>query len=109
MYLAANSTRRRTTKAWGVHPNVPLKEREKCASLRGLARFDGERFYSVQSAPELPLDGITGVVETADGDLWLNARAGIVHIAATELEHLKIHQRHIRIELPVQLHRLISV
>jgi signal transduction histidine kinase/ligand-binding sensor domain-containing protein len=53
----------------------------------GLARFDGERFYSVQSAPELSLDGITGIIETSDGDLWLNARAGIVHIAATELEH----------------------
>jgi len=34
MFLAANSTRRRTTKAWGEYPNVPLKEREKCASLR---------------------------------------------------------------------------
>jgi signal transduction histidine kinase/ligand-binding sensor domain-containing protein len=53
----------------------------------GLARFEGERFYGVQSAPELPLDGITGIVETSDGDLWLNARAGIVHIAATELQH----------------------
>jgi signal transduction histidine kinase/ligand-binding sensor domain-containing protein len=56
----------------------------------GLARFDGERFYSIQSAPELPLDGITGIAETADGDLWLNARAGIVHIAATELERSRL-------------------
>ena len=30
----------------------------------GLARFDGERFHSVQSARELPIDGITGTVET---------------------------------------------
>jgi Y_Y_Y domain len=52
----------------------------------GLARLDGERFYSVRSVPELPLDGITGIVETTDGDLWLNGRAGIVHIAAAELE-----------------------
>jgi signal transduction histidine kinase len=56
----------------------------------GLARFDGERFYSIQSAPELPLDGITGVIETIDGDLWLNGRAGIVHIAATELERSRL-------------------
>jgi signal transduction histidine kinase/ligand-binding sensor domain-containing protein len=56
----------------------------------GLARLDGERFYSVRSAPELPLDGITGIVETPDGDLWLNARAGIVHIAATELQHSRL-------------------
>ena len=52
----------------------------------GLARLDGERFYSVQSAAELPLDGITGIVETVGGDLWINGRAGIVHIAASELE-----------------------
>jgi signal transduction histidine kinase/ligand-binding sensor domain-containing protein len=52
----------------------------------GLARFDGQRFYSVQPAPELALDGITGIVEAKDGDLWLNDRSGIVHIAASELE-----------------------
>ena len=56
----------------------------------GLAQLDGERFYSVQSAPELPLDGITGIVETTDGDLWLNARTGIVHIAATELQRSRL-------------------
>jgi signal transduction histidine kinase len=52
----------------------------------GLARFDGERFHNVLSAPELPLEGITGIVETMGGELWLNDRAGIVHIAATELQ-----------------------
>ena len=56
----------------------------------GLARFDGVRFYSIQSAPELSLDGITGIVETTDGDLWLNARTGIVHIAATELQRSRL-------------------
>jgi signal transduction histidine kinase/ligand-binding sensor domain-containing protein len=56
----------------------------------GLARLEEERFYSVQSAPELPLDGITGIVETADGDLWLNGRPGIVHIAATELRRSRV-------------------
>jgi signal transduction histidine kinase/ligand-binding sensor domain-containing protein len=56
----------------------------------GLARLDGERFYSIRSAPELPLDGITGIVETPDGDVWLNARAGIVHIAATELQRNRL-------------------
>ena len=56
----------------------------------GLARLEGERFYSVQSAPELPLDGITGIVETADGDLWLNGRPGIVHIAAAELQRSRV-------------------
>jgi signal transduction histidine kinase/ligand-binding sensor domain-containing protein len=52
----------------------------------GLARLEGERFHSVLSAADLALDGITGIVETTDGDLWLNTRSGIVHIAATELQ-----------------------
>ncbi len=52
----------------------------------GLARFGEAGFHSVLSAPELALDGITGIVETTDGDLWLNDRAGIVHIAAAELQ-----------------------
>ena len=56
----------------------------------GLARLEGERFYSVQSAPELPLDGITGIVETTDGDLWLNGRSGIAHIAASELRRSRL-------------------
>jgi signal transduction histidine kinase len=56
----------------------------------GLARFDGERFYTVQSAPELSLDGITGIIEAADGDLWLNARSGIVHITQSELERSRL-------------------
>jgi len=56
----------------------------------GLARFDGERFHSIQSAPALTLDGITGIVETADGDLWLNGRSGIVHIASTELRRSRL-------------------
>jgi signal transduction histidine kinase/ligand-binding sensor domain-containing protein len=56
----------------------------------GLARFDGKRFHDVRSVPELLLDGITGIVETAGGDLWLNARIGIVHLAATELEHSRL-------------------
>jgi signal transduction histidine kinase/ligand-binding sensor domain-containing protein len=55
----------------------------------GLARFDGERFHNVLSVPELPLEGITGIVETMGGELWLNDRTGIVHIAATELQRTR--------------------
>ena len=56
----------------------------------GLARLDGERFHDIRSAPELRLDGITGIVETPDGDLWINGRSGIGHIAATELARSRL-------------------
>jgi signal transduction histidine kinase/ligand-binding sensor domain-containing protein len=69
-----------------VMANYPGRVNHWFGGEFGLARLEGERFYSVQSAPELPLDGITGIVETTDGDLWLNGRPGIVHIVATELQ-----------------------
>jgi signal transduction histidine kinase/ligand-binding sensor domain-containing protein len=56
----------------------------------GLARFDGDRFHTVRSVPELPLEGITGIVETSGGDLWLNGRMGIVHLAGPELERSRV-------------------
>ena len=51
----------------------------------GLALFEGGRFQSVIAEGPLRLEGITGIVETADGDLWLNSSAGVVHIGAAEL------------------------
>ncbi len=54
----------------------------------GLALFDGTRFQPV--TPEIPgaFDSLTGIVETADGELWLNSSAGIVHIFKAELLRL---------------------
>lgn len=50
----------------------------------GLARFDGVRFRPVLGdAPGL-FDNITGIVATADGDVWVNSRAGIVHLSASQ-------------------------
>jgi signal transduction histidine kinase/ligand-binding sensor domain-containing protein len=56
----------------------------------GLARFDGERFHGVRTEPELSLSRITGIVETAAGDLWLNGQSGIVHLPAEELQRSRI-------------------
>jgi ligand-binding sensor domain-containing protein len=52
---------------------------------RGLALFRNNRFQMVHADEGDALIGITGIVETANGDLWLNARPGIVHILATEV------------------------
>jgi ligand-binding sensor domain-containing protein len=54
---------------------------------RGLVVFDGKRFHPIHLEEPLRLEGITGIVETAEGDLWLNASTDIVHIAARELRH----------------------
>ncbi len=52
----------------------------------GLERFDGTRFVPIVSASSGALKGISGIVATENGDLWLNAMAGIVHIPRRELE-----------------------
>ena len=56
----------------------------------GLTRFDGERFHSVRTVPELSLARTTGIVETAAGDLWLNGQSGIVHLPAAELQRSRL-------------------
>ncbi len=53
---------------------------------RALARFDGSRFALVRSASGNPFIGISGIIETAGGDLWLNGITGIIHISRTEVK-----------------------
>ncbi|MET0499432.1 MAG: triple tyrosine motif-containing protein [Steroidobacteraceae bacterium] len=63
---------------------------------RGLARFDGRRFQSVtgrSAAQTTEGDGrfftsVTGIVETASGELWLNTGEGAIHIDAEQVRQL---------------------
>ncbi len=51
----------------------------------GLALFDGKHFQPMVPDASLRFEGITGIVETAEGDLWLHGNSGIVHITAAEV------------------------
>jgi signal transduction histidine kinase len=51
----------------------------------GLQQFDNGRFHTIQSVDRESLRGISGIVETANGDLWLNALGGIFHVRRAEL------------------------
>jgi signal transduction histidine kinase/ligand-binding sensor domain-containing protein len=51
----------------------------------GLAVFDGERFRLLRATRADVLTGITGLVRTKDGSLWINGSAGAVHITAKNL------------------------
>ena len=56
----------------------------------GLQQFDNGRFHTIHSVDRESLRGISGIVETANGDLWLNGLGGIVHVRRAEiLEALK--------------------
>ena len=51
----------------------------------GLQQYDQGRFRTIQSLDPDALRGISGIVETGEGDLWLNGLGGIVHIGRAEL------------------------
>ena len=51
----------------------------------GLQQFDHGRFHSIEAVENEWLRGISGIVETANGDLWLNSVGGIVHIRHAEV------------------------
>ncbi len=55
----------------------------------GLALFENGRFRQVAGSNGETFDGISGIVELDNGDLWLNATAGLFRIAGVEIERFK--------------------
>jgi signal transduction histidine kinase/ligand-binding sensor domain-containing protein len=51
----------------------------------GLEQFDHGRFHNIAAVDDKLLHGISGIVETPDGDLWLNGISGIFHIRKEEI------------------------
>ena len=54
----------------------------------GLVRFDGNRFHAVTQRGGRQLPSISGIVATAEGDLWLSSTAGAIKLAADEVQLL---------------------
>jgi len=52
----------------------------------GLAYFDGKRFNTLVVEGSEPLRGVVGIIEMANGDLWLHGVPGVFRIAASEIE-----------------------
>ena len=56
----------------------------------GLEHFEHGRFRVIHSVDKESIRGISGIVELASGDLWLNGLGGIIHLRHPEiLEALK--------------------
>jgi len=53
---------------------------------RGLALLTDNRFQSLTPDGKEVFTGVSGIVQSANGDLWLNATPGILHIPAVEIE-----------------------
>lgn len=86
----------------------------------GLQRFDHGQFRSITAVDDELLRGISGIVETADGDLWLYGLSGIFHIPRAEIAETlanpahRVRGRHLGRRqgapgLPAQLRPLPSV
>lgn len=54
----------------------------------GLSLFLEGSFHHVRNAVEEPFGTVAGIIETADGGVWLNEMRGIVHIEAEEVRCL---------------------
>jgi signal transduction histidine kinase/ligand-binding sensor domain-containing protein len=52
---------------------------------RGLASFDGKQFHMLPTKIAGGFRGVSGIVETGDGDLWINQANGVVHITGAEI------------------------
>ena len=55
---------------------------------RGLARFERGRVRSLRLPADNPFRGITGIIETQAGDLWLNGARGVLHVKAADVATL---------------------
>jgi len=53
----------------------------------GLEVFEIGRFRKIEMAGGARFVGISGIVELASGDLWLNGANGILHVPASEIQH----------------------
>jgi signal transduction histidine kinase/ligand-binding sensor domain-containing protein len=52
---------------------------------QGLARFHQGRFVMLNDSSGQPFAGVSGIVETADGELWLHGLDGLIRIGAADL------------------------
>lgn len=52
----------------------------------GLALYRGNRFQMLTPAGNIEFTGVSGIVETSNGTLWLNTALGILRVSAPEIE-----------------------
>lgn len=56
------------------------------AGERGLALFIDGQFHTLKAGMPA-FEGVTGIIESGNGDVWLNGVRGLAHIEAAELDH----------------------
>jgi signal transduction histidine kinase/streptogramin lyase len=64
------------------------------AGANGVAVFKGDRFEMLRFDDAATVRAVGGLVEAANGDLWLNAAQGVVRVPADELDRAIADSRH---------------
>jgi signal transduction histidine kinase/ligand-binding sensor domain-containing protein len=52
---------------------------------QGLFYYDGHHFSSVNFASGTPLSGVSGILQSTAGDVWVNTGAGVMHVSSRDL------------------------
>jgi signal transduction histidine kinase/ligand-binding sensor domain-containing protein len=55
------------------------------AGESGFGFFRDGKFWHMELVDDAVPKGVTGIVQTANGDLWLNQASGVIHIVASEV------------------------
>ncbi len=55
----------------------------------GLMMLKGDRFIGISASDPDALRGISGVIETEDGELWVNGAGGVVRLPATDVRRAR--------------------
>ena len=90
--LYAGGTVRVFGPAHGIPPGMPFTISEDEAGRvwvggdGGLSRFDNDRF-SPLSSTALPMRAVSGMAQDEGGDWWIATDAGVLRVAAAELNH----------------------
>jgi hypothetical protein len=79
------STHEMGSKSGTSRLSLPRQVRSGPGGELGFARFDGIGFVPIHSGCDSSFTGISGIIATQSGDLWLNAIGGIVHLTHEEL------------------------
>jgi signal transduction histidine kinase/ligand-binding sensor domain-containing protein len=91
--IVDEDTVRRLSAADGLNVGTVLsidarRRRVWVGGEQGLTRFDGRRFHAVTRQGGTSLPSVSGIIESAEGDLWLNTSEGAMKVPADELRRV---------------------
>jgi signal transduction histidine kinase/ligand-binding sensor domain-containing protein len=68
-----------------IYAFLETKEGLLVSGNDGIAALDSDHFVRLKLEPDPAITGISGMIASSDGDLWLNTGQGVVHILRSEL------------------------